>query len=74
MDATQIKETIKLFAKQAESIVEQKLGDRSQIENQVKGLVKNFENTVQAFMNQRNGTSGSQGARSGFFGAGNSVF
>ncbi len=50
MDKNQIKETLKLFAKQAESLVEQKLGDRSQIENQFKGLVRNLEQSVQGFL------------------------
>tara|TARA_Y100001935_G_scaffold229452_1_gene209140 strand:+ start:1663 stop:2283 length:621 start_codon:yes stop_codon:yes gene_type:complete len=53
MDATQLKETLKLFAKQAEALVEQKLGDRSQIENQVRGVVKNLENSLQSFMQQK---------------------
>lgn len=50
MDANQLKETLKLFAKQAEMVVEQKLGDRSQIESQLKGLVRNFESSIQSFI------------------------
>lgn len=50
MDRNQLKETLKLFVKQAESIVEEKLGDRSQIEGQLKNLVRNLEGSVQSFL------------------------
>lgn len=50
MDRNQLKETLKLFVKQAETIVEERLGDRSQIESQLRGLVKNLESSVQSFL------------------------
>jgi dUTP pyrophosphatase len=51
MDKSQLKETLKAFAKQAEALVEEKFGERSQLENQVKGLMKNLESSLQNFMN-----------------------
>lgn len=50
MDKIQIKDAIINFVKQAESLVEEKLGDRSQLESQVKNLVKNLESNIQNFM------------------------
>ncbi len=63
MDKSQIKETIKLFVKQAEAMVEEKLGDRSQIESQVRGLVRNFESSLQSLIRGERGfaNSSSQG-------------
>lgn len=55
MDKNQIKETLKMFAKQAEALVEEKLGDRSQIESQVRGLVRNLENSIQGLIQQKTG-------------------
>lgn len=55
MDRQQLKETLKMFVKQAESVVEEKIGDRSQIEGQVRNLVKGLEASVQAFLQNRNG-------------------
>lgn len=62
MDKNQLKETLKLFVKQAEAIVEERLGDRSQIENQVRGLVKNLEQSVQSFIRGEGSSSTRQSA------------
>jgi len=53
MDKIQIKDAIINFVKQAETLVEEKLGDRSQLETQVKNLVKNLEGNIQNFMSNR---------------------
>lgn len=57
MDLEGLKKSVQEIARTVTAVVEQKLGERSQMEEQVRGLVRQVEQTVADALNKRTGAA-----------------
>lgn len=57
MDLTGLKKSVQEIARTVGAVVEEKLGERSQMEEQVRGLVRQVEKTVSDALKQRGGAA-----------------